>query len=194
MIGAIAAGNCAIIKPSELVPSVERVFLKLMNYLDTSCYRVVCGDVPITQQLLNYKWDKIFFTGSPRVGKIVLQAAAQHLTPVTLELGGKSPTIIDESVQDMDLIAQRIMWGKCVNAGQTCIAPDYVLVHERQFYLFLESAKKAIAKMYGSNIQQSADYARIVNKTHFLRLKVSLLKSYIFLSVLIESMEIEYYC
>jgi aldehyde dehydrogenase (NAD+) len=115
-----------------MVSASEKMIQELLpKYLDNECFRVVCGDVQVTTELLSLRWDKIFFTGSTRVGRIVSRAAAEHLTPVSLELGGKSPTIIDESVVDLDLAAQRIMWGKCVNAGQTCIAPDYVYVHEK---------------------------------------------------------------
>ena len=132
MIGAIAAGNCAVVKPSEMTPASEKIlFEKLPRYLDSDCYRVVCGDVTVTTKLLSLRWDKIFFTGSPRVGKIVLKAAAEFLTPVSLELGGKSPTIIDASNIDLKLVVRRVLWGKFVNAGQTCIAPDYVFCHEK---------------------------------------------------------------
>ncbi len=132
MIGAIAAGNSAIIKPSEMTPATEAVLRDLLpKYLDANYYRIVTGDIPVTTQLLSLRWDKIFFTGSTRVGRIVLEAAAKYLTPVSLELGGKSPTIVDESVGNLELAATRIAWGKNVNAGQTCIAPDYIFVHEK---------------------------------------------------------------
>lgn len=131
-MGAIAAGNCVLIKPSEMTSAVEKVLYDhLASYVDGDCIKVVTGGVTTTTELLKLRWDKIFFTGSPRVGKIVMRAASEFLTPVSLELGGKSPTIIDESVGDLDLAAQRIMWGKCANAGQTCIAPDYVFCHEK---------------------------------------------------------------
>lgn len=130
-MAAIAAGNCVICKPSELAPACETLIAKLIpQYLDRDCFAVFVGDIPMTKQLLHQKFDKIFFTGSTRVGKIVMEAAAKHLTPLTLELGGKSPCYVDRSVTDMALVCKRIAWGKFVNAGQTCIAPDYVLVHE----------------------------------------------------------------
>jgi aldehyde dehydrogenase (NAD+) len=119
LIGAIAGGNCAIIKPSDLSKCTEQIIFKLIpQYMDTDCYEVVTGPVSTTTALLNQKWDKIFFTGSTRVGKIVLQAAVKHLTPCALELGGKSPTIIDKSVTNMELAAKRILWGKLINSGQ----------------------------------------------------------------------------
>lgn len=119
LIGAIAAGDCAVIKPSELTKASEK-FLSTMipKYLDNDCYKVVLGAINTTTALLNLKWDKIFFTGSSRVGKVVLQAAAKHMTPVALELGGKTPTIIDSTVGDMELCVKRIMWGKLINCGQ----------------------------------------------------------------------------
>ena len=119
LLGAICGGNCCVIKPSELSTACERLIAeKLPKYIDSECFKVVCGGVETTKALLAQKWDKIFFTGSTRVGKIVMKAAAEHLTPVSLELGGKSPTIIDESVGDVQLAAQRIMWGKLANAGE----------------------------------------------------------------------------
>lgn len=156
---------------------------RLPKYLDNECFRVVCGDVPVTTELLGMKWDKVFFTGSTRVGKIVLKAAAEHLTPVSLELGGKSPTVIDESVTDLDLAAQRVAWGKCVNAGQTCIAPDYVYVHEKHYDQFLALMQKKIVQFYGQDVQKSPDFARIVNNLHFKRLKVSVPIRTILLSI-----------
>ena len=119
LLGAIVAGDCAVVKPSELTKSSEALMFKLIpQYLDTSCYEVVIGGISTTTSLLNQRWDKIFFTGSTRVGKVVLQAAAKHMTPVALELGGKSPTIIDSTVTDMELVVKRILWGKLINSGQ----------------------------------------------------------------------------
>jgi aldehyde dehydrogenase (NAD+) len=132
LIGAIAAGNSAVIKPSELSVATEQALVELIpRYLDSNFYQVITGDIPVVTALLALRWDKIFFTGSTRVGRIIAKAAAEHLTPVSLELGGKSPTIIDQSVGDLELAAMRVMWGKNVNAGQTCIAPDYLFVHEK---------------------------------------------------------------
>ena len=175
MIGAIAAGNAAIIKPSEMSPASEKVLNELLpKYLDQRVYRVAIGDYKVNQALLSLRWDKIFFTGSTRVGKIVLQAAAENLTPVSLELGGKSPTIVDESVTDLELVAQRIVWGKNVNAGQTCIAPDYVYCHEKHFDAFLALLKRKSEEFYGKDAQKSPDFGRIVSAGHFQRLKAML--------------------
>lgn len=131
-MGAIAGGNCVVVKPSELAPASAKVVEKLiLQYLDRKCFAVYQGAVQETQQLLARQWDKIFFTGSTRVGKIIMEAASKHLTDVCLELGGKSPVYIDESVEDIKLAVKRILWGKFANAGQTCIAPDYILCHEK---------------------------------------------------------------
>lgn len=119
LLGAIAAGNCALLKPSELSKASEKLLTKLIpQYLDTNCYKVVCGGIDTTTSILKQSWDKIFFTGSANVGRVVLQAAVKNMTPVSLELGGKSPTVIDSTVTDMALVAKRVMWGKLVNSGQ----------------------------------------------------------------------------
>lgn len=171
-MGAICAGNCCVIKPSELSTASEKLLAEVLpRYIDSECFKVVRGGVETTKALLAQKWDKIFFTGSTRVGKIVMRAAAENLTPVSLELGGKSPTIIDESVGDLQLAADRILWGKLANAGQTCIAPDYVLCHEKHFDKFLACAKSTILKFYGSNQQKSIDFGRIVSRLHCERLQ-----------------------
>ena len=121
-----------MVKPSEISVAAETALATLIpRYLDQDCIRVVCGGITVTTALLDLSWDKIFFTGSTRVGKIVMAAAAKHLTPVSLELGGKSPTYIDESVTDVKLVTERIIWGKMMNTGQTCVAPDYVLCHSK---------------------------------------------------------------
>lgn len=172
VIGAISAGNCVLIKPSEMSSNVEKLLAEVLpNYLDKDCFAVVCGGVSTTTELLKLQFDKIFFTGSPRVGKIVMKAAAEHLTPVSLELGGKSPTIIDESVTDMEVVAQRVLWGKCANAGQTCIAPDYLFVHEKKYDEFLTHAKKKLAKFYGNDIQRAPEFARIISTGHAERIQ-----------------------
>lgn len=171
-VGAIMAGNCCVMKPSEMSSNSEQLLATLIpKYLDNDCFAVVCGGISTTTALLELPWNKIFFTGSTRVGKIVMKAAAEHLTPVSLELGGKSPTYIDESVGDIELAATRIMWGKCANAGQTCIAPDYVLCHEKVYSKFLDSAKKAVKTFYGEDPKQSPDYGRIISTAHCERLK-----------------------
>ena len=129
LVGAIAAGNCAVLKPSELAPATsDLIARRLPDYLDGACVRIVQGGPAETAALLAERFDYIFFTGGETVGRIVMQAAAKHLTPVTLELGGKSPCIVDERT-DLEVAARRIIWGKFYNAGQTCVAPDYVLAH-----------------------------------------------------------------
>lgn len=135
---AIAAGNCVIIKPSEMATHSAKFMADyLPKYLDTDCYQVICGGVPETTELLKHKFDYIFYTGSTKVGQIIHQAANKHLTPCTLELGGKSPCYID-STADMDISAKRILWGKFINVGQTCIAPDYILCTKEVEEKFLE--------------------------------------------------------
>lgn len=170
MIGAIAAGNCAILKPSELTPNTSGLLKILINkYFPTEYIEVIEGDSQISQALLNEDVDYIFFTGSTHVGKLVMEAAAKHLTPVTLELGGKSPTIVHSDAK-LTLAAKRIVWGKLLNAGQTCVAPDYLFVHESIKYSFIEEVKKAISDLYGLNILNNSNYTKIINKHHFRRL------------------------
>jgi aldehyde dehydrogenase (NAD+) len=131
LLGAIAAGNCALLKPSELSTASEKLLAKLIpQYLDTDCYKVMCGGIATTTSILNQRWDKIFFTGSGNVGKVVLQAAVKNMTPVALELGGKSPTIIDSTVTDMALVAKRVMWGKLVNSGQVFFHSPFLELYD----------------------------------------------------------------
>ena len=171
VLGSMAAGNCTIIKPSELAPNTSAFLSKMVNSrFDPGYLTVVEGDAETTQSLLAEPLDHIFFTGSTRVGKIIMKAAAEQLTPVTLELGGKSPAIVDETA-DIPATAKRIAWGKFVNAGQTCVASDYVYVHQKVKDFFLENLKKEINEFYGSTPQESPDYARIINEDHFNRLK-----------------------
>ncbi|WEK54762.1 MAG: aldehyde dehydrogenase [Candidatus Cohnella colombiensis] len=174
LIGAIAAGNCAIVKPSELTPRTSEIVAKLLRgiYLD-EYVAVVEGGVEASQGLLNEKVDYIFFTGGTAIGHIVMSSAAKHLTPVTLELGGKSPCIIHADAT-LPLAARRIAWGKFTNAGQTCIAPDYLYVHESVKDAFIAELKQAIATMYGANPLQSDTFTRIVSARHFERLEAYL--------------------
>jgi aldehyde dehydrogenase (NAD+) len=170
LVGAIAAGNVAIVKPSELAPaSSEAVANLVAETFDEAHVAVVEGDLHVAQRLLAQRWDHIFFTGSTRVGKVVAHAAADHLARCTLELGGKSPVIVTESA-DLDVAAKRIVWGKLVNAGQTCVAPDYMLVHESVHDALLQRMTMAVREFYGANPRNSRDYARIVNEQHFDRL------------------------
>ncbi|XP_045477791.1 aldehyde dehydrogenase, dimeric NADP-preferring-like [Harmonia axyridis] len=175
MAGAIAAGNCVVLKPSEKAPATAELIAKLLpNYLSTDCYQVLCGGVPETTEILKQKFDYIFYTGSTAVGKIIYEAANKHLTPVTLELGGKSPVYIDNTA-DMEIAAKRILWGKCVNAGQTCVAPDYILCTKEVQEKFLPYAEDAIKEFFGGSVKSSPDFGRIINDFHFNRL-VKLLK------------------
>jgi aldehyde dehydrogenase (NAD+) len=170
LIGALAAGNCAIIKPSELTPATAKVISKLIrSVFDPAYVTVVEGGVPTTQHLLAQRFDYIFFTGSTQVGRVVMKAAAEHLTPVTLELGGKSPAIVAEDA-DLGLTARRIVWGKFMNAGQTCVAPDYLLVQEQVKEELIEQLRIAIQQFYGDTPRHSPDLAHIVNDRHYQRL------------------------
>lgn len=170
LVGALAAGNTAIVKPSEMAPHTSALLARLINStFDARYIRVVEGAVRETQLLLEEKFDFIFFTGSTKVGKIIYQAAAKHLTPVALELGGKSPCIVDTDIQ-LDYTAKRIVWGKFINAGQTCIAPDYLLVDHRIKDALVEKLVYYIQEFFGDDPQQSDSLARIINDTHFNRL------------------------
>ncbi|RDX85699.1 Aldehyde dehydrogenase family 3 member F1 [Mucuna pruriens] len=175
LIGAIAAGNTAVLKPSELSPACSSLLASnLATYLDNKAIKVIQGGPHETQQLLQQKWDKIFFTGSAHVGRIVMSAAANHLTPVTLELGGKCPAVVDSlsSSWDLEVTVKRIIVGKYGTcAGQACIAIDYVLVERDYCSKLVELMKLWIKKMFGENPQHYKTIARIVNKHHFLRLK-----------------------
>jgi len=171
LIGAIAAGNTVVIKPSEHSAHTSRVVSEIVEAVfDPGHVTVIEGDSTIASSLLRERWDYIFFTGSIAVGKIVARAAAENLTPTTLELGGKNPCIVDETA-NLKLAAKRIVWGKFINCGQTCIAPDYVLVHESVRKDFVEYCKKEIIATYGENAQQSPDYSRIINRHNFEILK-----------------------
>lgn len=170
LVGAIAAGNTAIIKPSELTPSVSRVIQELLaEAFDPAFVTVIEGAVETTSLLLKQPLDYIFFTGSVNVGKIIMQEAGKQLIPVTLELGGKSPSIVHEDA-NLDLAAKRIMFGKGMNAGQTCVAPDYLLVHKKVKAQLVEKLREAIYQFYGSNPLESDRYGRIVSERHFTRL------------------------
>ena len=169
LIGAIAAGNCVLLKPSELSPATSRLIADLIKQsFELEYIAVVEGGIEVSQAVLEEKFDHIFFTGSTAIGKLVMQAAAQHLTPVTLELGGKSPCIVDAEIQ-VDYAAKRIAWGKFVNAGQTCIAPDYLLVDRRIKPALLEAIKAATHQFYGDDPATSPDLARIINAKQFSR-------------------------
>ncbi|NEZ57135.1 aldehyde dehydrogenase [Adonisia turfae] len=170
LVGAIAAGNCAILKPSEHAPHTANVVSDLIaNTFDPNYVTVFEGDASVSQQLLAEKFDHIFFTGGTAIGRIIMAAAAKHLTPVTLELGGKSPCIIDADI-NLDHAAKRIAWGKFINAGQTCIAPDYLLIDRTVKDAFLAKLTVAIREFFGDDPSQSADLSRIINQRQFDRL------------------------
>jgi aldehyde dehydrogenase (NAD+) len=174
LVGAIAAGNAAVVKPSEVAPATSAILAQLLRkYLDQECIAVIEGGVPETTTLLAQRFDHIFYTGNGTVGRIVMEAAAKHLTPVVLELGGKSPCIVDRDV-DLSVAVRRITWGKFFNAGQTCVAPDYVLIHESVKKAFLEKMASTIRHFYGDDPQKSPDYGRIVNGRHLKRLSALL--------------------
>lgn len=175
LVGAIAGGNCAIVKPSEYSKNTSRVISKIIG----ECFRedyisVVEGGKEINQMLLKEEFDYIFFTGSTKVGQIVMEAASKHLTPVTLELGGKSPCIVCEDA-DIVVAAKRIIWGKTINGGQTCIAPDYLLVQKNKKKELIEKMKSALTEFYGENPIENDDYCKIITEEHFDRL-INLLK------------------
>jgi len=174
VVGALAAGNAVIMKPSELAPATSETLARLVpRYLDNRAVAVVEGAVDETTELLQQRFDHIFYTGNGAVGRIVMRAAAEHLTPVTLELGGKSPVYVDESV-DLALAARRIAWGKYMNAGQTCVAPDYLMAPPDVAQRLHAHLADAIHELYGQHPALSADYGRIVNDRQFARLNALL--------------------
>lgn len=171
MVYALAAGNAVAGKPSELAPATAGKLARWVpEYLDAEAVSVVQGDAEVVTGLLAEQWDHIFYTGGGRVGRIVMAAAAHHLTPVTLELGGKSPAYVDKTA-DLPVTARRIVWGKFVNAGQTCVAPDYVLAHRDIEDRLVDSLVAAVTEFYGEDPAVSPDYGRIVNDRHFQRLQ-----------------------
>lgn len=181
LVSALAAGNTVVLKPSELSENSSLILCQILNEQFSQDF-IYCahGGISLTQKLLSFKFDKIFFTGSPRVGQIVYEAAARHLTPVTLELGGKSPCLV---MSDADLVvaARRIVWGKFINAGQTCIAPDYLLVDKKIAESFLIEVKKQIKLFYGADSLLTQDYSRIINERNWLRLVRFLKESNIYM-------------
>jgi len=170
LIGALAAGNCVVIKPSELTPRTSRIIKDIIfKIFDPAYVTVVEGGVEASTVLLEQPFNYIFFTGSVAVGKVVMRAAAKHLTPITLELGGKSPCIVHHDA-DLKLAAKRIAWGKFLNAGQTCIAPDYLYVQQDVYAVFINYLKEAIHELYTVDARENPDYVRIVSRRHFDRL------------------------
>lgn len=170
LIGAIAGGNTVIIKPSEYATATETIIEKIIKEtFDEEYIAVVTGDYKVNSDLLDLEFDYIFFTGSVNVGKIVMEKASKHLTPITLELGGKSPVIVDNTA-DLKVSAKRILWGKLTNAGQTCVAPDYLLAHEHIYEELIEELKNTIVEFYGNDIINNKEFGRIINEKHMNRL------------------------
>ena len=170
LIGAIAAGNCVIIKPSEYSVNTSKILKKILTEIYSEAYvTVVLGEKEVAQELLKEKFDYIFYTGSTKIGKIVMEAAAKNLTPVTLELGGKSPCIVDEKC-NVELAAKRIAYGKILNSGQTCVAPDYVFVHQNVKEQFLNFLIKYLNNFLGENALNNSDYPKIINEMQFNRI------------------------
>ena len=170
IIAAIAAGNSVVLKPSELTPNTSKIIAKIIGEtFDVNHAELIEGGIAVSQELLSQRWDYIFFTGSVAVGKIIAKAAAENLTPVTLELGGKSPCIVDETA-NLKLAAKRIVWGKFINAGQTCIAPDYILVQTKIKPQLIAYLKEEIITAYGENPEISSDFPRIINQKNWQRL------------------------
>ncbi|XP_007942870.1 aldehyde dehydrogenase family 3 member B2-like [Orycteropus afer afer] len=171
LVGALAAGNCVVLKPSEISKNTEKVLAEVLpQYLDQGCFAVMLGGPEETGQLLENRFDYIFFTGSPRVGKIVMAAAAKHLTPVTLELGGKNPCYVDDDC-DPQTVANRVVWFRYFNAGQTCVAPDYVLCSRETQERLLPAMQSAITRFYGDDPKSSPNLGRIVGERQFQRLQ-----------------------
>uniref|UniRef100_UPI00404ABC41 aldehyde dehydrogenase family protein n=1 Tax=Gelidibacter sp. TaxID=2018083 RepID=UPI00404ABC41 len=170
LVSAIAAGNTVIIKPSEMTPNISKVMATIVQSIfKEEEVALIQGDAETSQELLQLPFNHIFFTGSPAIGKLVMKAASEHLTSVTLELGGKSPTIIDETA-NLKSAAKKIAWGKFINCGQVCIAPDYILIHESVKNEFLKEVKLQLETFYNNNAETSESYGRIVNQNHFKRL------------------------
>lgn len=176
LVGAIAAGDCAVIKPSRYSAHTALALQKMVEeFFPTKYIAVFQGGADVNTELLRHKFDLIFFTGSPRVGRVVMESAAQFLTPVVLELGGKSPCIIDRGA-DLKLAARRMAWGKCINAGQTCVAPDYVVCHKAEKEEFILRLKEALHDFYGDDFLDNPEFCSIINDKHFERLQ-GLMKS-----------------
>lgn len=171
LIGAICGGNTVVVKPSEISSNTANVMDKILTETFQPSYiAVVQGGIPETNELLELRFDKIFFTGSTKVGRIIMKKAAAHLTPVVLELGGKSPVVIDQSAK-LDIAARRIVFGKGTNAGQTCVAPDYVLVHERIKEKFYQAFKNTVKEFYSESMIQNEEFGRMVNERNYQRIK-----------------------
>ena len=174
LIGAVAAGNTAILKPSEHAPKTAEILDTILSQVFPPEWVFVAeGGPEVAKELLSFRWDYIFFTGGVSIAKIVAKAAAEHLTPTTLELGGKNPCIVDHTA-NISVSARRIAWGKFMNCGQICMSPDYLLVHKSKFNELLEALKMEVVRMYGDDPKKSSDYARLVHKGHVQKMKALL--------------------
>ena len=174
LVGAVGAGNTVVLKPSESAPHTSKILIDILSAVFPNDWvSVVEGDAQVAQALLKERWDYIFYTGSTQVGKIVAKAAAEHLTPVTLELGGKSPCVVDGTAP-LQKTARRIVWGKFLNCGQTCIAPDYVLIKSEHKDALIQALIEEIEKAFGDDAQNSKDYGRIIHEKHFKKLEADL--------------------
>lgn len=170
LVAALAAGNCAVLKPSELTPRCAELMAELIpKYFPSNVVQVVNGGIETSQSLLELKWDFLFFTGSTAVGKLIAQAAAKHLTPVVLELGGKSPCLVDKDA-NLDVAARRILWGKTLNAGQTCVAPDYILTPKENVNALINALEKGLKEFFPKGFVREKNFCGIVNQKHFERL------------------------
>jgi len=170
LIGALAAGNCVVLKVSQQVPAISKVIEEILSFLPGDLVAYVYGDHNVSDQLLDYKFDYIFFTGSPRIGKHVMQKAAVNLTPFSLELGGKNPCVVTADAR-LDFAAKRIAWGKLINCGQTCVSPDYLLIDKKVKDRFLELITQEIRNFYGDDPVESNDFARVINSPGVKRLE-----------------------
>ena len=180
LVGALSAGNCAVLKPADYAKKTAEIIRTIIEQTFESNYvAVVTGDREVNQQLFDTRFDYIFFTGSPSLGKYAMEKASQNLTPITLELGGKSPCIVDHDA-DIDIAARRIAFGKYINAGQTCIAPDYVFAHSSIKDELLKKIQKTITEFYGSDPEKSSDFGRIINDRQYARLKGLMSSGHIF--------------
>jgi aldehyde dehydrogenase (NAD+) len=180
LIGALAAGNTVVVKPSRYAPATADVITEIVQHCFSPEYvSVIKGGRDVNTELLRQKFDYIFFTGSVTVGTLVMEAAAKHLTPVSLELGGKSPCIVDNTAK-IDLAAKRIIWGKLLNAGQTCVAPDYILAHESIAPQLLDATQKYITEFFGVHPEKNPDYPKIISQKHFERLSNLIDSSHIY--------------
>ena len=177
LVSALAAGNCAVLKPSELTPATAQLLATLMpSYLPASVVQLVNGGVELSTELLKMKWDMVFFTGSTEVGRIVAKATAAHLTPTVLELGGKSPCIVDKDIP-LEVAARRILWGKTMNAGQTCVAPDYILTPANNAESLISCLEKTLSQFFPHWFVRKKSFCGIVNQRHFERLNTLLLEN-----------------